>query len=84
MYGPPKAFYGYQHSITIDVDLCTGCFRCVANCQLKERQVIGRALINGKRKAYVKHPDLCKGCYRCLESCLIGAIKCVKTPKSNR
>jgi NAD-dependent dihydropyrimidine dehydrogenase PreA subunit len=81
MYGPPKAFHGYRHSITIDVDLCSGCFRCAESCQVKERRVIGRALINGRRKAYVRHPELCVGCYRCLKACLNGAIRCVKEPK---
>jgi NAD-dependent dihydropyrimidine dehydrogenase PreA subunit len=37
--------------------------------------------VNGKRKAYVKHPEACVGCLRCLDACLSGAIHCVKTPK---
>jgi NAD-dependent dihydropyrimidine dehydrogenase PreA subunit len=84
MYGPPRAFHGYQHSVSIDADLCIGCFACAEACQLKDQRVLGRALINGKRKAYVRRPELCMGCYRCLKCCPSGAISSIKSQGRHR
>jgi NAD-dependent dihydropyrimidine dehydrogenase PreA subunit len=79
MYGPPMAFHGYNHTIKIDPDYCTGCYRCQEDCQ--GRDVIARCVVDGKKKAYVKHPDHCRGCLKCLRNCLTNAIVVVTLEK---
>ncbi|MDR1713574.1 MAG: ferredoxin family protein [Coriobacteriales bacterium] len=79
MYGPPVAFHGNRHTIKIDPDLCTGCWRCQQECL--GQNVIGRTEIDGRPKAYVKFPDHCKGCMTCLRNCLTNAIKVITTAK---
>lgn len=80
MYGPPVAFHFYKHSIVIDEEYCTGCFKCIEVCQAKT--VIGAKKVDGKKKAFVRNPDDCTGCMKCFRSCLVNAITCIKTPKT--
>ncbi|MCL1847266.1 MAG: 4Fe-4S binding protein [Coriobacteriia bacterium] len=79
MYGPPVAFHFYKHSIVIDEEYCTGCFRCAGICPTKT--VIGARVIDGRKKAFVKEPDDCIGCMKCFNFCQIKAITCTRKPR---
>lgn len=81
MYGPPMAFHDYLHTIKIDEEICTGCYRCQLDCLGVD--VIGHTVVEGKKKAYVKHPDHCRGCMKCLRLCQVNAIRVVVKPKES-
>jgi NAD-dependent dihydropyrimidine dehydrogenase PreA subunit len=73
------AFHGFHHSISIEQDYCTACFECARVCQAKD--VIGRKLIDGVPRAYVRNPGHCQGCMKCLAACRANCIKVHITAK---
>ncbi|MDD2897522.1 MAG: 4Fe-4S binding protein [Desulfuromonadaceae bacterium] len=55
----------------IDVNICSGCGRCVAVCPGKG---ITLETIKFHKNAVITHPELCTACSLCAEACPIAAI----------
>jgi len=56
---------------TIDVQLCSGCGRCVAACPL---HLITLEVSGFRKNAVIKSPEKCTLCRQCADACPVAAI----------
>jgi NAD-dependent dihydropyrimidine dehydrogenase PreA subunit len=78
---PVEAFHT-NYFARVESDLCNGCGRCVARCQMDAVSLTGPAAETNGRATAIVDLDRCIGCGLCVSTCSAGSLSLVPAAKT--